>query len=125
MSTHTDTVERQAPTALLALVQHIVDHKLGAPLTIHTPSAASPYFTVAITSGSFEAWTAAGLVADEVEAHTVGDGPIGGRFWERVTVVGRLLPHGIKVRVTYSRPLPVQPAVAPRRLAAVTDGCFQ
>jgi hypothetical protein len=121
MSTRTDTVTRQSPTALLALVQHINDHGLGTPLTIHSPSTASPYFTVAITSGSIDAWTAAGLVVDEVEAHQVGDGPIAGKLWERVTCTGRVLPHGIRVRVTFSRPMPAQPP-APRRLASVTAG---
>ncbi|WP_193613122.1 hypothetical protein [Nocardioides lijunqiniae] len=112
-------VERQAPTALLAVVQHIHDHDLGVPLSIAPPSTASPFFTIGIVADSIDAWVGSGLAVDvdAIESRPIG-GRISGRLWERITTPGRLLPYGIRVNLMYSRPL----VEAPRHLAAVADG---
>lgn len=110
MSTTIETIGRQAPTALLAVVQHINDHDLGAPLTIHSPTAASPWFTVSVVSTNLPAWEASGL--DEIDRSVeLRTGTAAGRRWERVEIDARLQPHGIRVHLVALRPLPLVQAV--------------
>ena len=113
------TVERQAPTALRALVQHIHTHGLGTPLTITAPSTASPYFSVSVPSTVAEAWVESGLTVTTCEARVLGGGRISGRLYEQVSLDGILAPHGIRVRLTYAHALEESPT---RHLAAVGDG---
>lgn len=113
------TVTLQASTALLALVQHIHDHDLGAPLTIHSPSTASPHFTVSVVASSYDAWVASGFTPTDTTTHRIGQ-PISGRRWEQVTTTGLLQPYGIRLVLKCARP-----AHQGRALVAVTDGCFQ
>ncbi|GEP38847.1 hypothetical protein NPS01_25100 [Nocardioides psychrotolerans] len=113
----TATVTLQAPTALLALVQHIHDHGLGAPLTIHSPSTASPCFTVSVVAASYDAWVASGFTATDTTSHPVGQ-RISGKRWEQVATTGLLQPYGIRLVLKFTRPRPTG-----RPLVAVTTGC--
>lgn len=115
----TTTIERHAPTALLALVQHLNDHGLGSPLSIHAPTAACPYFDVTIVSTALEAWARSGLAIDETLVEP-RDSRIAGRRWERVQVDGRLEPHGIRVRLVTHRPVLGGESVSSLQLVDVT-----
>lgn len=113
------TVQRQTPTALLALVQHIHDHGLGAPLTIHSPSTASPHFTVSVAASSYDAWVASGFDSTDMASHPLGQA-VGAKRYEHVVHTGLLQPHGIRIVLKFARP-----RTTGRPLVAVTDGCFQ
>lgn len=115
----TATVTLQAPTALLALVQHINDHGLGAPLTIHSPSTASPHFTVGIVAASYDAWVNSGFDSTDMASHPLGQA-VGTKRYEHVVHTGLLQPYGIRLVLKFARPRPTG-----RPLVAVTDGCFQ
>lgn len=113
----TATTERQAPVALLAVVQHINDHDLGAPLSIFPPINGAPYFCLTVVSTSLTAWLESGFVPDRLEREEK-PGRIAGRVWERLQYDGTLQPHGIRVQLVTRRPLADQAPVL--HLAEVT-----
>lgn len=110
MTTTPTPVERQAPTALLALVQHIHDHQLGMPLTIHAPATAAPYFSLAVMSASLPAWVASGL-AVTTEIAEPRTNTVNGHRWERVQIDGLLQPYGIRVQLVAHRTVAAPPAL--------------
>lgn len=111
------TIQKQAPTALLALVQHIHEHALGTPLSITAPTTAAPYFDVSVPSHAVDAWVARGLEVDKIHTRPLTAGNIGGRPWERVEITGRLQPHGIRVCLSAARPATAQLQLVPEASA--------
>lgn len=88
-SVRAQLIARQAPDALLALVQHIRDHRLGMPLNIAPPTGATPFFSLSVASFSLDAWMASPLMEVlDVEVAPSGVTGIGGQY-EHVTVTAR------------------------------------
>lgn len=106
-----DTVAKQAPTALLALVHHIHENGLGVPQTINAPTVHTPYFGIDVAHFALDAWTERGLVIDDVETYPM-PGRTAGTRYERVIVTGRLAALGIRVQISSCRALPRLVAVS-------------
>jgi hypothetical protein len=106
-----ETIGRQAPTALLAIVQHINDHQLGVPLSIHAPTDAAPAFGITVASYGLDAWAASGFDVTHEHTELVGGRVLGSR-WERVVQDGLLQPYGVRVRLTSHRAVPAMAVTA-------------
>lgn len=108
----TTTAERQAPTALLALVQHIHAHSLSMPMSINRPTHAGAPFLLTVPADSLDGWTASGLQVTNERTEPRFD--LAGRLsWERVQLDGLLDPHGIRVQLVAAR------TIAPAALTVV------
>jgi hypothetical protein len=83
-------VAAMTPPAMLAVVQHMIDRHLPAPLTISQPSYGDRELPVLIYSGDIDPWV------DSVAVDTVIDEPAGVAGRMRRTVHARL-DNGIRV----------------------------
>lgn len=110
-TTNRESVKSQGPVALLALTQHIVDHGLGLPIHLSTPSMIEPWFTIGITSASTAAWEAAGFHLDREDTQSLA-GRMRGQARERVMAHGRLDPFGLRVCLTFVREIAARPLTA-------------
>lgn len=102
----TSTIQRQASTALLAVVQHIHDRQLGCPVSITTPTQWERFVSLFVEARSLDRWLdedTSGFVAEHTDIRPLA-GRIGGRRNERVLITGHLQPLGLRVRLTAVRP---------------------